>query len=67
MITLDGVEYTFNGYGEYHILQVGGPEFKLQGRIQPLINEDGSATRATIYRAFSMKENNADVVQVTHK
>ena len=65
MITLDGVEYTFNGYGEYHILQVAGPEFKLQGRMQPLINEDGNATRATVYKAFTMKENNSDVVQVT--
>ena len=64
MITLDGVEYTFNGYGEYHILRVAGPEFKLQGRMQPLINEDDSATRATVYKAFAMKENDSDVVQV---
>ena len=65
MITLDGLEYTFNGYGEYYILQVTGPDFKLQGRMQPLINEDGSNTLATIYKAFAMKENGSDVVQVT--
>ena len=65
MITLDGVEYTFNGYSEYHILQVAGPDFQLQGRMQPLINDDGSNTRATIYKAFAMKENDSDVVQVT--
>ena len=65
MITLDGVEYTFNGYGEYQILNVAGPDFKLQGRMQPLINDDGSNTRATIYKAFAMKENGSDVVQVT--
>ncbi|XP_078360273.1 sushi domain-containing protein 2-like isoform X2 [Oculina patagonica] len=64
MITLDGVEYTFNGYGEYQILNVAGPDFKLQGRMQPLINDDGSNTRATIYKAFAMKENDSDVVQV---
>ncbi|XP_078360279.1 protein mesh-like [Oculina patagonica] len=64
MITLDGVEYTFNGYGEYQILNVAGPDFKLQGRMQPLINDDGSKTRATIYKAFAMKENGSDVVQV---
>lgn len=64
MITLDGVEYTFNGFGEYHILWVTGPDFNLQGRMQPLIDQDGNATRATVYRAFSMKENNSAVVQV---
>ena len=65
MITLDGVEYTFNGFGEYQILQVAGPDFQLQGRMQPLINDDGSKSRATIYKAFAMKENGSDVVQVT--
>ena len=64
MITLDGVEYTFNGYGEYEILKVAGPDFTLQGRMQPLINDDGSKTRATVYKAFAMKENASDVVQV---
>lgn len=66
MITLDGKEYTFNGYGEYHILLVAGPDFKLQGRMQPLINDDGSSARATIYKAFAMKENGSDAVQVTY-
>jgi len=64
MITLDGVEYTFNGYGEYHILQVAGPDFNLQGRMQPLVGEYGNVSRATVYTAFAMKENNSDVVQV---
>jgi len=64
MITLDGVEYTFKGYGQYQILQVAGPDFQLQGRMQPLINDDGSNSRATIYKAIAMKENGSDVVQV---
>ena len=64
MITLDGVEYTFNGYGEYEVLKVAGPDFTLQGRMHPLINDDGSKTRATVYKAFAMKENASDVVQV---
>ena len=65
MITLDGVEYTFNGYGEYHILQVAGPEFDLQGRMQPLINDNGNYTRATVYKAFAMEENSSDAIEVT--
>ena len=63
-VTLDGVEYTFNGYGEYHLLQVADPEFKLQGRLQPLIDEHGNATRGTVYKAFALKENNSDILQV---
>ncbi|XP_022783567.1 sushi domain-containing protein 2-like isoform X2 [Stylophora pistillata] len=64
MITFDGVEYTFNGYGEYQILQVAPSGFKLQGRMQPLISIDGNKTRGTVYKAFAMKENGSDVVQV---
>ena len=64
IVTLDGMEYTFNGYGEYDILQVAGPEFKLQGRMEPLIDEHGKATRATVYRAFALKENSSDILQV---
>ena len=64
LITFDGVEYTFNGYGEYHILQVAGPDFNLQGRMQPLIDEFGNANRGTVYTAFAMKETNSDAVQV---
>ena len=63
--TLDGVEYTFNVKGEYNILLAAGPDFKVQGRMQPLINEDGSVARATVYKAFAMKENGSDVVQLT--
>ena len=64
IVTLDGVEYTFNGYGEYDILQVAGPEFKLQGRMEPLIDEHSKTTRATVYRAFALKENSSDILQV---
>ena len=65
MTTFDGVNYTFNGYGEYHVLRVAAPDFDLQGRMQPLINCDGNFTRATVFKAFAMKENGSDVLQVT--
>lgn len=60
MITLDGVEYTFNGYGEFKILNVPITDFTLQGRMEPL--NGGSA--GTVYRAFATKENGSDTVQV---
>ena len=64
--TLDGVKFTFNGHGEYHVLRVAGPYFNLQGRMQPLVNCDGSITHATVYKAFAMKENGSDVLQVIY-
>ena len=63
-VTFDGVDYTFNGYGEYHTLQVAGPEFKLQGRAQPLIDEHGNAIRGTVFKAVALKENSSDILQV---
>ncbi|CAH3193578.1 unnamed protein product [Porites evermanni] len=64
IVTLDHVEYTFNGYGEYQILHVTGPEFSLQGRMQPLITADGVKSNATVYKAFAMKEDGSDLIQV---
>ena len=66
MITLDGFEYTFNGYGEYHVLQIPPIDFELQGRMQPLIDDNGSSTSGTVFKAFAMKENSSDVVQVEY-
>ena len=34
--------------------------------MQPLINDDGNNTRATVYKAFAMKENGSDIVQVKY-
>ena len=64
MVTLDGTPFTFNGHGEYSILKVRGVNFTLQGRMEPLVNEDGSQTDATVYTAFAAKESGSDTVQV---
>ena len=41
--TFDGYQYTFNGYGEYHLMNVvhGDDTFKLQGRMYPLLDDSG--------------------------
>ena len=64
MVTLDGTPFTFNGYGEYFILKVRGVNFTLQGRMEPLIDDDGTKTDATVYTAFAGKESGSDTVQV---
>lgn len=62
MVSLDGTEYTFGGYGEYHVLQIPSIAFELQGRMQPFNNY--SSILGTVFTAFAMKERGSDVVQV---
>ena len=64
MVTLDEKPFTFNGYGEYFILKVKGLDFTLQGRMEPLLKDDGSVSQATVYTAFAAKEHGSDIVQV---
>ena len=63
--TLDGKQYTFNGLGEYTLLQTSQRSFILQGRTMQAIRNGSISVAATVFSAFAMKENNADIVQVT--
>lgn len=51
MMTLDGKQYTFNGWGEYIVMKTVNDTFVLQGRTQPV-----NTSSATIFSAFSMAE-----------
>lgn len=63
--TLDGTFYTFNGYGEYVVLQLSNHgEFELQGRMVTITDEQGRETPATALTAFAAKGNGSDIVQV---
>ena len=67
MVTLDSVEYTFNGYGEFTVLKVKNTNFVLQARMAPLSTEASGHSRATVYTAFVSKEDGSDTVQVGRK
>ena len=67
MITLDGVEYTFNGHGEFIVLKVKNSNFFLQGRMEPLSDDNSQGSRATVYTAFVSKEDGSDTVQVKER
>lgn len=64
LITLDGLSYTFNGYGEYTVLNIEENGFKFQARMQPLDLESGGKSRGTFLMALSLKDRESDTVQV---
>ncbi|XP_070545876.1 mucin-like protein isoform X2 [Ptychodera flava] len=65
LITLDNYKYTFNGMGEYTIVDVDNQFFVLQGRTEaaPSI---GNRTTATVFSAFAAKQNGSETVQIEH-
>ncbi|XP_013402401.2 LOW QUALITY PROTEIN: uncharacterized protein LOC106168022 [Lingula anatina] len=70
LATIDGKDYTFNGHGEYVMVETvegassdGYIPFSFQGRTQPALR-DGQATNATVFSAFAAKSNNSDTLHV---
>ena len=62
--TLDNFEYTFNGLGEYTLIETNGGNFTLQGRTAKAINENGTETNATVFSAFAAKDTDSDRVYI---
>lgn len=64
--TLDGGNYTFNGYGEYIMLKIDtqNETFELQARTTPYTNENGTASNATVFSAFAGKDDGGSTFQV---
>ncbi|XP_038046067.1 uncharacterized protein LOC119720468 [Patiria miniata] len=58
IVTLDGLEYTFNGLGEYTLALIkdddGQRVFELQGRTRQAVDtETGELSQATVYSGFA--------------
>ena len=62
--TLDGGNYTFNGLGEYVMIDAQNSAFQLQARTGPA---QGDSTNATIFTAGAAKEHNSSTVEVRVK
>ncbi|XP_053408702.1 uncharacterized protein LOC123559399 isoform X2 [Mercenaria mercenaria] len=68
-LTLDNRNYTFNGYGEYLLVQhinttdSTDSKFQIQTRTELALNEDGTFTDATIFSGFAI-QTGSDWVQV---
>lgn len=64
--TLDGKSYTFNGIGEYTLLESKNNFFTLQGRTKrPYIVNTTELAKGTVFSAFAMSKNDSDTVQIT--
>jgi len=61
---LDGARYTFNGKGEFTILETDDNSFVVQGRLEQATDESGMPVQATVFTAIVAKTNTSDVVQL---
>lgn len=64
IVTLDGHKYTFNGKGEYILIETDDGSFAFQGRMAEAINSFGQESGATVFTSLVLKEVDSDTVQV---
>ena len=62
-VTLDGHMYTFNGKGEFILIETDCNRFTLQGRMTEAMNAGQIAVSATVFSALAGKEDYSDIVQ----
>lgn len=62
-VTLDGHMYTFNGKGEFILIETISNRFTLQGRMVEATNAGQMAVSATVFSALAGKEDYSDTVQ----
>ncbi|XP_030770620.1 sushi domain-containing protein 2 isoform X2 [Rhinopithecus roxellana] len=63
-VTFDGTNFTFNGRGEYVLLEAVLTDLRVQARAQPGRMSNGTQTRGTGLTAVAVQEGNSDVVEV---
>ena len=65
IITLDGYLYTFNGKGEFILVESLDQSFLLQGRMtEPLQLSNGTSFGGTLFTALAMKQDRSPTIQV---
>ena len=63
LVTLDGRKYTFNGRGEFTLIETSDSSITLQGRMVDITSQNGSNPMATVFSAIAARERDSDVVQ----
>ena len=63
IVTLDLHKYTFNGKGEFTLIEVEDGSFTIQGRMVEATGSDNDPILATVFSAIAAKENSSDTIQ----
>ncbi|KAI5133217.1 sushi domain-containing protein 2 isoform X1 [Manis pentadactyla] len=63
-VTFDGANFTFNGRGEYVLLEAALTGLMVQARAQPRTQPNGTQDRGTGLTAVAVQEGDSDVVEV---
>ena len=63
IVTLDGLKYTFNGKGEFTLIETPNGRFTLQARMVEATDGGGNNVQATVFSAVVAKQNDSDTVQ----
>ena len=63
VVTLDLHKYTFNGKGEFVLVETVDNSFTLQGRMTQASDKDGNDVLATVFSAIAGKQGDSDTVQ----
>ena len=63
-ITLDGKQYTFNGLGEYTLLDALNGEFVIQIQTKQAVDQNGRDIQASAISVIAMKQKDKPAVQV---
>ena len=63
IITLDLYKYTFNGKGEFILIETEDQSFMLQGRMEEAVETIGTNVRGTVFTAIVAKQEESDTVQ----
>lgn len=56
IVTLDGLQYTFNGKGEFVLIQTDDNIFTVQGRMEQILDNKGNPAPGTVFTAIVAKQ-----------
>ena len=63
IVTLDGYKYTFNGKGEFTLIETADNSFTLQARMVEADDANGTSVSATVFSAVVGRQIDSDTVQ----
>lgn len=63
MVSLDGTPFTFNGKGEFTLIDTPDATFRLQARMIAAEDVNGLSVNATVFSAIAARQSDSDTVQ----